>query len=590
MSDKQDMDQEQDMDQKVSAARKAAADHAATRSESDRKARGLGSGNGTGTISAGRNRARKSSSGKTGASKKTGVVVGMLSSALLLAAGAGMVSATSMSPGPLGSRNVDMALIDVPAGRTTAVCPEAPRLPEGTAAGTDTQFSPVSKSAKSFLDAVVLSDPSGSIPGSRLTGLDGSAMSEIAKAPAGAASPQPGPPVLKAGVVAQRATGDVAVLGAEPIGGQAAAVAGLMSYTAGDGDLRGMAAAPCQQPGNDSWLVGASTSLGRTAILNISNPSSTPATVNLELYGARGQIQASDSRGLLIPPGTIRSINLAGLVPNEAQLSVHLRSGGGPVAATIQQGVLRGLTAGGVDIISPGESAADSQVMTGVDIQDPTAVKSLAAKDGFSDAAPALQVTVPGAADAVLNIRLFGPNGQRALPGGGAVTAKAGAVTQVPLSGVPAGMYTVSVTSDVPFAASSRVTRGLKAEDPVDFAWSPAAVRLGSQHVLAVPQGGTRSLTFGVPEGRATVSYAPMSSDGKVHKSETVDIAGGTTAVITVPDKTDGAPISGYVISASGDAAYGALVLGQDGQSGVSVTAVQDGAAGHEKVQVNLGY
>ncbi|WP_284981041.1 DUF5719 family protein [Arthrobacter sp. efr-133-TYG-118] len=522
--------------------------------------------------------------------KNKAVVLGALSATLLLAAGAGMVSAASILPSPSGSKTLDMSLADVPAGGTTAVCPAPPRLPEGTATGTDSQFSPVSRSAKSFLDAVVLSDASGSVPGSNLASLGGSAIAEIAKPPAAVQPPASGPPVLNAGVVAQRPAGDVTVVGADPISGQKAAVAGLMSYSASDGDLRGLAAAPCQQPVNDAWLLGANTALGRTAVLNISNASGTPATVNLELFGARGQIQAPDSRGLLVSPGATRSINLAGLAPNEGQLSVHLRSSGGPVAATIQQSVLRGLTAGGVELITPGAGAADSQVMTGVDVQDPAAVKSLADKPGFADVVPALQITVPGPVDAVVDVRLFGPNGQRALPGGGAVTAKAGSVTEVPLTGVPAGMYTVSATSDVSFAASSRVTRGLKAEDPVDFAWSPAAVRLGSQHVMAVPQGGTRFLSFGVPTGRATVSYTPVTSDGKVHKAQTVDIAGGTTAVIGVPDKSDGAAVSGYIVSAAGDAAYGALVLGQGEQPGVSVLTIQDGAAGHEKVQVTLGY
>ncbi|HKU30778.1 MAG TPA: DUF5719 family protein [Arthrobacter sp.] len=527
---------------------------------------------------------------KKNRSKKNALVVGVLSAAVLLAAGAGMVSAASIVPGPAGSKSVDPSFADVPAGQATAVCPGAPRLAEGSAEGTDSQFSPVSRSAKTFLDALVVSDASGSVPRSGLAALNGSPLAEIAKAPVSAPAPAPGPPVLKAGVVAQRPMGDVTVVDADPVGGQKAAVAGLMSYSANDGDLRGLAAAPCQQPGNDAWLVGASTALGRTAVLNIGNPSGTPATVNLDLYGARGQVQASDSRGLLVSPGSTRSINLAGLAPNEGQLAVHLRSSGGPVAASIQQSILRGLTAGGVDIIAPGATAADSQVMTGVDIQDPGAVKSLADKPGFADVVPTLQIAVPGSVDAVVDVRLFGPNGQRALPGGGAVTAKAGSVTQVPLTGVPAGMYTVSATSDAPFAASTRVTRGLKSDSPVDFASSPAAVRLGSQHVMAVPQGGTRFLSFGVPEGRATVSYTPVTSDGKVHKTETVDIAGGTTSVIEVPDKSDGAVVSGFIVSASGDAAYGALVLGQSDQPGISVLAVQDGAAGQEKVQVTLDY
>ena len=264
-----------------------------------------------------------------------------------------------------------------------------------------------------------------------------------------------------------------------------------MRYAAEDGDLRGSAAAACQQPANDLWLVGANTALGRTAVLNLSNASSTPATVSLDLFGAKGQIQAPGSRGLLVAPGTTRSIILAGLAPGQERLSVRVRSAGGPVAAVIQQSVLRGLTPGGVEFIAPATAPALRQVISGVDIQDPAGLADLTGKSGFGDAGPALQIAVPGSADAVVAVKLYGRDGQKALPGGGVVTAKAGTVTEVPLAGVPAGPYTVAASSDVSFTAAARVTRGLKAEDASDFAWSAASARLGSQHVVPVPARGT---------------------------------------------------------------------------------------------------
>ncbi len=112
----------------------------------------------------------------------------------------------------------------------------------------------------------------------------------------------------------------------------------------------------------------------------------------------------------------------------------------------------------------PGAAPATRQVMSGVDIQDPAAAKALTAKQGFADAGPALQIAVPGPADAVVEIKLYGRDGQKALPGGGVVTAKGGSVTEVSLAGVPAGHYTVAASSDVSFAAAARVTRGLKSD------------------------------------------------------------------------------------------------------------------------------
>jgi Family of unknown function (DUF5719) len=267
-----------------------------------------------------------------------------------------------------------------------------------------------------------------------------------------------------------------------------------------------------------------------------------------------------------------------------------VRSSGGPVAAFIQQSVLRGLTPGGVDFIAPSAAPAARQVMTGVDIQDPGAVRAAIGKAGYEDAGPALQLAVPGPADAVVEIRLLGRDGQKTLPDGGVVTAKGGAVTTVSLAGVPAGHYTISASADVSFVASARVTRGVTTDQPTDIAWSPATARLGSQHVVAVPQGGARFLVFGAPDDRAKITYTPITADGKLRKESVADIAGGTTTAIRVPEKVEEAAVVGYVVSSSGDAAYGAVELLQDGRQDIATVGIGPGAAGQEQVPVKLGF
>ncbi|MDQ0851153.1 hypothetical protein QFZ65_003091 [Arthrobacter sp. B3I9] len=526
-----------------------------------------------------------------------GTAAGVLSALVLVAAGGGLVSAASLAPqGPGSSRQLEAPLAAVPAGSSLGVCPGPARLLQGTPVGTDAQFSPESATAKSTVSAVVLGSPAGTVPGSRLATLKGNTLVEIAKAAdpsatdTSSAKPAASSPALPAGVAPGHVVDDVTVLSADAQANRQATAGAIMSYTAGDGDLRGSAAAGCQQPGNDLWLVGANTALGRTAVLNLSNPSSTPATVSLDLYGAKGLIQAPGSRGLLLAPGSTRSVILAGLAPGQQRLGVRVHSAGGPVAAVIQQSVLRGLIPGGVDFIVPGTAPAARQVVTGVDIQDPAALGALTAKSGFSDAGPALHIAVPGSADAVVAIKLYGRDGKKALPGGGVVKAKAGAVTEVPLAGVPAGYYTIEATSDVSFTAAARVTKGLASEDAADIAWSPASARLGSEHVVPVPTAGDRYLVFGAPDGRATISYTPITADGKVRTAAATDMAGGTTASIKVPAELEGSPVVGYLLSAAGEAAYGTVLLQQDGTQDVSTVAVAPGAAGQEQVPVALGY
>ncbi|WP_458779164.1 DUF5719 family protein [Arthrobacter sp. D3-16] len=525
---------------------------------------------------------------RSGAKGRNAVFSSLASAAVIIAGAGAVVAAGSVLPQPLSSRAVPAGVSAVPAGSSVGVCPGPARLLEGTEAGTDPQFSPESETAASSVTGAVLS-AGGVLPASRLSELGGTTAVEISKEQA-----QPGAEgasqELLAGVVAGRSIDQVNVLGADALANQKASAAAAMKFTATDGDLQGTAAANCLQPSNDQWLAGAGTTVGRTSVLVLTNASTTPATVSLELFGTGGQIQAPGSRGLLVAPGTSRPVVLAGLAPGEAQLSVHVRSAGGPVAAVIQQSVLRGLTPGGVDFIAPGAAPAVRQVMTGVDIQDPGQVAAVTGRSGYEDAGPALQLTVPGPSDAVVEVKLYGRDGQKALPNGGVITAKAGTVTEIPLTGVPAGHYTVVASSDVTFVAAARITRGVRDTQAADVAWAASGVRLGSQHVVPVPQGGQRHLVFGALDDRATITYSAITADGKVRAASTADIAGGTTASIAIPEKAEDSNVVGYVVSASGDAAYGALLLQQDGRDDISSLAFLPAAAGQETVPVTLSY
>ena len=526
---------------------------------------------------------------KGGRPARRGAVAGLLSAAAIVAAGGGIVAAASFAPQPSGGQPLDVPLASVPAGISQDVCPAPAKLLEGTPVGTDPQFSPVSDSAKSTVSAAVVSAAGGLLPGSRLSALDGAELVQIAKDPGSATAPA-GASAQLAGIIAQHNVKDVTVLSADALGNRQAAAAGIMSYSATDGDLQGSAAAACQAPLNDLWLTGANTAVGRSSVLHLTNASTTPASVSLELFGKDGQIKAPGSRGLLVAPGTTRSIVLAGLAPGQERLSIHARSTGGPVSAVIQQSVLRGLMPGGVDFIAPGTAPSVLQVMTGIGIQNAAGLKTLTKSRDFSDAAPSLQITVPGPVDAVVELKLFGSEGEKALPGGGVVTAKAGTVTEVPLAGVPAGQYTLSASSDVTIVAAARVTKGLKATEGTDFAWAPAGGRLGSQHVVPVPAAGERSIVFGALADRATISYTPITADGKVRPAATADIAGGTTASLKVPDQIGKSPVVGYLVSAAGGPAYGTVLLEKEGRNDVATVAVTPGAAGQEKVPVSLGY
>ena len=189
---------------------------------------------------------------------------GCVSAVALVAAGGGLVSAASLAPQSPASRQLEAAVASVPAGSSVGVCPGPARLLEGTPVGTDPQFSPESATAKTAVSAAVLGSSAASFPAA------GSPRSRGARSPRSprdarpSSAPAPGTPVLLAGVVLRREVDNISVLSADAQDNHQAAAGAVLSYTAEDGDLQGSAAAACQQPGNDLWLVGANTALGRS--------------------------------------------------------------------------------------------------------------------------------------------------------------------------------------------------------------------------------------------------------------------------------------------------------------------------------------
>ncbi|MHA7155929.1 DUF5719 family protein [Arthrobacter sp. TMN-50] len=515
---------------------------------------------------------------------------------VLLIGASGAVVAGAVVLEPTGApAQFPVPVAEVPAGDYTAVCPAAPRLLESDAALADPQFSPESETASTTVSAMVLSSLGGTLPGSALTPLDGGeplatiATNEAGDDPASeSVTNEDGLTTRSAGVLADQSVDGASVFSAQPVGGLPATSGAVLSFSATDGDLGGLAVAHCTTPGSDFWILGASTTVGATAVLNLSNPSGTPATVDLELYGTDGPIEAGGTRGLLIAPGATDSIVLAGLATDQDQLAIRVLSDGGRVTGSIQQSVLRELTPGGVELLQPAAPAASTQVIPGVRVQDADIADQISAQDGYEAVAPGVQVVVPGSTDAVLNVRVYGSAGEVELPNGGVLTAAAGTVTGVPVGALPAGDYTVEVASDVLISASARVNRGTEAGEPVDFGFAPSGVRLGNTQVAVFPGGSRGALTFGAPSGRSEVQLTPLAEDGTLQAERAVSVAGGTTVTVAAADLGD--DVVAVLIGASGDPVYGAQVHQVDSNPGISVTSLPPGSAGQSSVAVNLGY
>lgn len=541
-------------------------------------------------------RTAKAGSSKTRTSKTlVRTAVGVASGLGIAVLAVAVIAAGTIFPGQPATARIDPQTAKLPAGQTVANCPGPAQLLQGTGDGTDPQFSPASTSAKTQISALANGNQQAVLPNSFLAPLSanpGAApLATISQQPSTTPTPAPGtpPPPGKSGLLSDQAVTGPSVLRADPINGQSTSAAAVQVYSANDGDLRGLAAASCQSPSNELWLLGASTEVGRTAVLTLTNSSATAATVNLDLYGDGGPIQSAGARGLLLPPGTDRSVVLAGLAPGQKNLALRARSNGGAISAVVQQSVLRGLTPGGVEFLTPVAAPDQAQVITGVQTVEPALAGEISGQGGYSDAQTALQVAVPGASEAIVQVQVFGQGGPASLPNGGVFTAKAGSVTELPLSGLPAGNYTVQISAPTAVTAAVRSIRGSKAGDPVDLAVAGAAPKISDNQLLVLPAGASSRLSFSAPVGKGQLSLTPISPDGTSQAAKNLDVSGGTTVLID-PQQLAGGPVRGFLISASGDAVYGAQVLTQAEGNGLSVLALPRAVQGPQSLKIAIGY
>lgn len=317
------------------------------------------------------------------------------------------------------------------------------------------------------------------------------------------------------------------------------------------GEVAGLAAADCSVASGDSWLVGGATTVGRTTLLTLTNPTEVPATVDLELFGESGAIPAPGTSGIIVAANGQRVLSLAGFEPDVASPVVHVTSVGGLVAASLQQSIVRGLVPGGVDLIEAA-SASTTQVIPGVVITDRAGVEALrAGGESYDDVTTTLRLFAPGTEGGAITVNVVPENGV----GTGAsfsIDIEPGGVVDQPLDEVLAGSYTVTVEGTVPVVAAVRVTSA--AGPTSDFAWRAPAPELSDEAQLTVAPGPSPVLHLANP-GQAEETVELSSGCGP---ASSLTVGAGASTLVPV--------VAGETYSLSGfDRLHAAVSLAGDG-------------------------
>jgi hypothetical protein len=369
---------------------------------------------------------------------------------------------------------------------------------------------------------------------------------------------------------------DKLVLPAEAITpGSVPLLAGSQAQSAAQGDFTGLAAAECREASGDTWLVGGSTTTGRTTLLTMSNPGSVIATVTATIYTENGQVTAAGTDGIVVPPGSQRVLSLAGFAPGAVSPIVRVQSTGSQIVANLQQSVVRTLMPGGVDVIGATTSPAKLTVIPGLVLSTMDAIESQANQPGYDDLAPVLRFLVPGTQQAKTEISIV-PESGTAKTVVTKLTLAPGKVTELPLGGFTEGSYTISIRSDVPLLAAARTSLydAAVATGNTDFAWFAAAPAVKKEALVAVAEGPSPMLHLANP-GVADVVVKLSQKGGSAAAGSSVTVPAGGALAVPVQARTT-YELGGFAslmvsVSYSGEGALAAFTVSPTGPAAQAI-------------------
>lgn len=296
------------------------------------------------------------------------------------------------------------------------------------------------------------------------------------------------------------------------------------TISAGDG--RGLLGASCVAPGTDFWFPGASTAGDRQDYVHLTNPDSSQAVVDLELYGENGRLEAPSGESINIPPHSTKAVLLSTLISKPSiNVTLHAAVRSGRIGASVQA-VDANI---GSDWLPAAAPPATSAVLPGIP-KDATSVRLVA--------------YATGSGDADLKIRLSGPSGSLTPAGHETLNVKSRMTTAVDLGDLAKGepgslVLTPQGRGAAPFVAALRVTRGKG--DRQETAFIPATAAVEDRGTVADNRSEGSTLSLTAPEAAATVRVTSSAgSEGGTPASQQVTVKAGTTLALTPPRPAGG--------------------------------------------------
>ena len=319
----------------------------------------------------------------------------------------------------------------------------------------------------------------------------------------------------------------------------------------------GGAMTACSSPRASWWFVGAGASPGHFSQLELVNPRSGPAIVDVTVLGPAGPVDSPGLRGISIPSGGDRTLKLSEVAPSDGNLSIHVQASRGLVLAAVDDRVL--------DVINPSAKPVPEWIPAADQPTQRVVLSGLPKPGAPSTAKDTLVLTNPGNREAVAKIRLSTKDGAFTPKGLQPATVPPESVVTIPL-----GDLITNANTAVLVDADQRVVSGYVLPGRKDLVHAVPAVPWTGPAATALPTGGSRTLLLTAANGGTTVTVTQYGSKGKKgHQAETV-----VPDRSTVPVRLD-AQASSVVVTSSAGKVSGSVLVDRGGlRSALPLTPV----------------
>lgn len=292
---------------------------------------------------------------------------------------------------------------------------------------------------------------------------------------------------------------------------------------AGRSEAEPVAAVTCPQPGAEAWFTGVGARLDHQSVVEVDNPDSGTAVVDLTLLSGRGVLEAPDLRGISVPGHGSVAVDLAGTLPRRGTLAVHAVVSRGRAAVTV------------VDRVGLREVEQRREWMTG----QPAPVEQSVLLGLPADAVDQrLVLANPGDGDAVATVEVVTATSTFAPADLDEVRLPPGSVRSVPLDTILAGKVARGALG-VQVEASGPVTASLRSTVDDDLALTPVALPIEYRGAALVPplsSRGTATLVLGGVSAAGPVQVTAFDVQGEAVLDERVDLEAGQGERLSLPE------------------------------------------------------